>query len=350
MIEGEGWVRAPEAAAPTRAAGLERRRLVGAVLASVALAACGGGGGSGEDVDTSSGGAGPGEPAGGHPSEGHYAVEAPTGTAAGDLAQWQQRAAQGYAWLGTVGTRGGESGHLYLKTNVARAALEYDRQAWDPADRTELTNALNARGAQGWRFKASVVADPRALPVQPQAVFVRAAAGGLAYHYEARTPQATVAAFLAELNAQGERGYAFRGGWVDRTGRDGASLYEKRSDGVRYAYRAETVAPLPGSRAALEDLLRREGRQAGRYLGTYAVGSGFVALFEQRSDDRSPIEYVVEAVPDDESLQDLQRWLNERAAAGLFHLMDLAIEGPARVRVAARQRVLAHPLSGPVYP
>ena len=64
MIEGEGWVRVPEAAAPTRAAGLERRRLVGAVLASVALAACGGGGGSGEDVDASSGGAGPGLQAG----------------------------------------------------------------------------------------------------------------------------------------------------------------------------------------------------------------------------------------------------------------------------------------------
>lgn len=341
MIEHEGG---PGGPAGRRAQGWSRRDWMGTLLASAALAACGGGSGGGTDASSPPAGGGPATP-----TEGRYAADVPTATAAGDLAQWRQYATQGYVWLGGVATRTGDTFHLYLRTNATPRGIEYDREPWAPADAAALTGSLNARGAQGWRFKSSVVADPQALPVRPEAVFLRAGGAGSTYHYEARDPQATIAGLLAELNAQGDRGYAFRGGWSTTSMRV-LHLYERSAPTVRYGYRGEPVAPMAASRGELEGLLVRHGREGARWIGTYTAGGAYVALFEQRSDDRSPVEYLLEDVPASQDRAGFLQALNARAAGGYFHYADTALADASVIRVYVRGRVLPHPLGGPAYP
>lgn len=345
----------------TRTTDISRRTAAAAMLAL--LAACGGGGGGGDAAPApGGGGTDPGtpapapapapapEPAPTPPTTpalvtGQYRLAAASTDFAGALAAMNAQGAQGYAFLSTLGASQGTFGDFYVSdTAHAGARLEYATQPIAASADAALAQ-MNAQGAQGFLYKAPMAfssgSDLRSL-------YVRDASRSNTYSYERQpiTGAVSRAAFDAQLNAQGARGYRFFGPLM--AGSDSFSLYGKDASATTYAYTVRDAGAANG--AALLQQLNELGAQGFVYVGALLVEGSTVALFEKSSAQNGPVEYRVEESSQGSADQLVAR-LNERAAQGFFFFSDVGLSDGKIYTLSVKNAVgLRHPLAGPTFP
>lgn len=349
------------------------RRTAAALIVSL-LAACGGSDGSGDPTAPTA----PGTPAPAPSPEpttptpapspapapasvtGQYRQESAATSMEAALAAMNAQGAQGYAFVSTfVADAGGSaqaSGDFYLQdTAHAGSRLQYAAIA-QPATADALLALLNQQGAGGFAYKAPLSFGSAS---GIQGLFVKDTSKSLTYTYE-RQPMSSALSrdgFVAQLNAQGARGFRLVGPMV--AGSESFNLYMKDSSANTYAYVG--LDGLPSSPATYGDALRQrldeQGGQGRLWIGDFVLQAGASAsIFEKSAAQSGAIRYSVEPSSGTQSLAQLQSQFNARAAQGLFYysdvgVTDLGTSQSARFSVSVGGALaMRNPLAGITYP
>ncbi|MDR6214157.1 hypothetical protein QE399_001846 [Paracidovorax wautersii] len=345
----------------TRTTDISRRTAAAAMLAL--LAACGGGGGGSDAPPAPGGGDGgggggtdPGTPA--PPTTptppttpsvvtGQYRLLPAATDFAGALAAMNAQGAEGFAFLSAMGPSGapGAFGDFYVSdTAHTGVRLEYATQP-NAASADAALAQMNAQGTHGFQYKSGVsygsVSDLRSL-------YVKDASRSNTYSYERQPATGAVdrAAFDAQLNAQGARGYRFVGPLA--VGNEFFSLYVKDASATTYSYTLRDAGAANG--AALQQQLSELGAQGFMYQGALVVQGSTVVMFEKSSAQNGPLEYQVEE-SNQSSLDQMLARLNERAAQGFFFFSDV-VAGDGKIYTISVKNAVAlrHPLAGITFP
>lgn len=334
-------------------------RRAAAVVVIALLAACGGGGGGSDDSGGGNGGGGGGGGGGGsNPGTptavtGQYRLQPAATDFTGALAAMNAQGAQGYAYVSALGASGapGVFGDFYVSdTAHAASRLEY---VTEPA----LTSAdaalaqMNARGAQGYAYKAGA-AYGTTLPIEQRSIYVKDTSRSTTYTYERRasTSATTRAAYEAQLNEQGARGYRLVGPMF--VSGDQFTLYVKDNSGTTYSYSLRDWVGSMGAAdgAALQTQLTEMGAQGYMYQGGMGLQGQTVVQFEKSSAQNGAVEYVVEESKLT-SLEQMLARMNERAAQGFFLFSDVVANDGKTYTISVKNApALRHPLAGISFP
>lgn len=154
-----------------------------------------------------------------------------------------------------------------------------------PADSAGFLNDLNTEGAKGFSFLSPLTA-----PASGSGANVYVKTGATTYAYETKGEPADAAAFLAQANEAGSRGYH----WAGAIGVAGTTvmLYRKDSGSdATYTYRTESA---PTNRS--DFVTRGNAQGAEGYFNVapfYGFGGAVVAVFEKSSTGNSTFAYEV---------------------------------------------------------
>lgn len=338
-------------------------RRAAAVLVIAMLAACGGGGGGGGGGDTGGGGGG-GDGGGGgggggsNPGTpvavtGQYRLQPAATDFNGALAAMNAQGAQGYAFLSSFFPSGNAStfGDFYVSdTAHASSRLDY---AMEPVVTTAdaALAQMNARGAQGYAYKAGA-AYGTTMPIEQRSIYVKDTSRSVTYSYErlASTSSTTKATYEAQLNAQGARGYRIVGPMI--VGGEQFNLYSKDNSGATYSYSLRDWVGNFGvaDGAALQQQLTEMGAQGYMYQGGMALQGQTVVQFEKSSAQNGAVEYQVEQSTQT-TLDGMLARMNERAAQGFFLFSDVIANDGKTYTISVKNAVaLRHPLAGISFP
>ncbi|MDM7941387.1 MAG: hypothetical protein QUV35_02045 [Hydrogenophaga sp.] len=174
---------------------------------------------------------------------------------AGLLAQANAQGASGYAYL----TGFAASGNDFINLYVRDLPTTYSWEALDPpGNAAGLLAQLNAQGARGFAHSTFLV---------DSVVYVRDAGGFAPFSHELLPSQSSSAGFLNQANAQGDRGFFFLGEFT--IGGSTVAIYSRDSSGARYTYELQTTttAATPDTFLAQANA---QGRQGYRFIGEYA--------------------------------------------------------------------------------
>lgn len=157
---------------------------------------------------------------------------------------------------------------------------------------------LNAQGARGFRFLVSLAFLQGSTTTDEGDAYVRDAA--VSYVYERMAPPADAAALAAQLTAQGQRGFA----WIGAYGVGGESLYlyrRQEASSATFSYRV-----LPAQSGGADYLAQANAQGAEGFFGftpAYQVGNAAVAIYGKRSDNTSTfVSELHESPASDEAL------------------------------------------------
>jgi hypothetical protein len=338
--------------------------LAAAVFAT-SLAACGG---DGDDAPVASTPAPaptpgvPGDPTPGQPAvvTGQYRLESTPATAAGGLSALNAMGQLGYAYVTGVAeyrtTLPVPMGDLYL-TDTAHTGSKLQYSLATPATTVaDLGTQLNQQGAAGALYKGEL-GFGTGLSVEIRSLFVKDTTKTTTFTYEVKPTTTTQqkATLLAELNAQGARGFRYQSTGVLTPSLAAFNLYVKDSaPAATYTYTfVDSTATGPASGAALKTQLNAQGANGNVLLGTYSVNdlNTFVQIYEKSSLQTKPVTYDVVAVDTSDTLAQMTVKANTRAAAGEFLYGDVMTSdqkfNTIYVKGALSNR---HPLAGPVFP
>lgn len=327
-------------------------RRAAVVAAVAALAACGGSGGGGDD---SAGGGGDG----GGTTPGTPTPVAVTGqyrllTAAADftssLAAMNAQGAQGYAFLSPMGPNASTVFGDFYVTDTAHAASKFDYVALPDAASADAALAqMNAQGAKGYAYKSGMafgsITDLRSL-------YVKDTSRSMSYSYERLPTSAatTRTAYESQLNAEGAKGFRSVGPLF--VGGDMFNLYGKDSSSATYTYTLRTATGQFGvaNGAALQQQVNELGAQGYLYLGANVLGSETVMIYEKSSTQNGAVEYSVDQSTET-SLNQLLAQLNERAAKGYFFFSDIVANDNKIYTISVKNAAaLRNPLAGIAFP
>jgi len=336
--------------------------LAAAVFAT-SLAACGG---DGDDAPVASTPAPtPGVPVDPTPGQpvvvtGQYRLESTPATAAGGLSALNAMGQLGYAYVTGVAeyrtTLPVPMGDLYL-TDTAHTGSKLQYSLATPATTVaDLGTQLNQQGAAGALYKGEL-GFGTGLSVEIRSLFVKDTTKTTTFTYEVKPTTTTQqkATLLAELNAQGARGFRYQSTGVLTPSLAAFNLYVKASaPAATYTYTfVDSTATGPASGAALKTQLNAQGANGNVLLGTYSVNdlNTFVQIYEKSSLQTKPVTYDVVAVDTSDTLAQMTVKANTRAAAGEFLYGDVMTSdqkfNTIYVKGALSNR---HPLAGPVFP
>ncbi|MFE8647011.1 hypothetical protein ACFX58_18185 [Sphingomonas sp. NCPPB 2930] len=354
-------------------------RLAAATLMTFTLASCGGGGDGGGNADigapvtpapapTPAPSPSPSPPPSPAPapapapapvaSTGQYRLEAGATSNDAAVARMNSLGQEGYAFVGSVASTSGNAvaiGDLYVKDTARTATRLQYRTAAPATGATAILAQLNAQGAAGFAYKSDVAFFPVGTPSAAVSLFVTDTSKSSTYAYETQpsaNPMAR-AALLSQLNAQGARGFRFSGPYLGSLSQgDFFNLYAKDSaSGANFAY--SFFDDRFASGADLQQRLTAQGAQGLLYRGPYLVDNlqTSVQMYEKRSTQSGAIEYRTEARASGESLQQTLARLNAQAAQGYFYLGDFGVADGSTHTIYVKNAVdVGNPLSGPVFP
>ena len=265
---------------------------------------------------------------------------------------------EGFAFVGSIASTSGGSvaiGDLYVKDTARPATRLQYRTAAPAAGTTAILAQLNAQGAAGFAYKSDVAFFPVGTPSAAVSLFVTDTSKGTTYSYESQPSANPMArgALLSQLNAQGARGFRFSGPYLGSLLQgDVFNLYAKEAaSGANFVY--SFVDDRFASGADLQQRLAAQGAQGLLYRGPYLVDNlqTSVQMFEKRSTQSGAIEYRTEAKASGESLQQTLARLNAQAAQGYFYLGEFGVaDGSIHTIYVKNAADVGNPLSGPVFP
>jgi hypothetical protein len=274
-------------------------------------------------------------------------------TATAALQQAQTQGAAGYAWVSSFGSyqTPTQFADLYLHSSLRpNSTFQYLMDA-TPATLTDLLAQMNQRGGQGYAFKGTVIYGTTA-----HSVFAKDSAKTATYSYESLTGSVNTSLtdLLAQLNAQGARGFRWRGAKASTTLPITISnLYEKDSSGpATYTYSTISLSAgsSPANGTALSQILQQGSADGSYYLGTVIAGAQVAVFFERPAGSTTATTYTVDSVPANETLATMLQAINTRAAQGRFLVGDTVTADGAFHRIYSTGKVLPNPLYGFVYP
>lgn len=271
----------------------------------------------------------------------------------GALAAMNAQGAQGYAFFASLFPAANPMtvGDFYISdTAHAGSRLEYATEP-DVASADAALAQMNARGAQGYAYKGSTTYGTN-LSMEQRSLYVKDTSRSATYSYE-RQPLSSATTrtdYEAQLNAQGARGYRIVGPLM--VGNDEFNLYVKDNSGATYSYSLHDWIGNFGvaDGAALLQQLTGMGAQGYMYQAGMALPGGAVVQFEKSSAQNGAIEYTVdESQPD--SLDQVLTRLNARAAQGFFLLGDVMANDGKTWTVSIKNAVaMRHPAAGISFP
>lgn len=362
---------------------LQRRQWMAAAVFTAVLAACGGGsggggtaatdgasGGSGSTGDGSAGsgssgggggstGGGGSNPGGGAAISGAYRLEAQPDSTQAAQQQLTQLGAAGFAWVAPVGSYSAPTqfGQLYLNSNLRPGSTFEYVVTPQPDTLAGLMTQLNQRGQQGQAYKGPNIYDQTTVPIAIQSIFVKDSLKTATYTYEnlPSTVNDSRTDLLAQLNAQGARGFRFRG--TLGVGGEFTNLYVKDSTGpASYTYKSESLGAAfsPANGPALLQTLQQNAADGSVFLGGLVLRPGpdseTILLYERSANASGPVEYSIESVNASATLSDLLASINPKAAQGVFWQGDYSTADGAFHRIFIKGLDAPNPFAGTVYP
>lgn len=275
----------------------------------------------------------------------------PTATAA--LLQLQQQGAAGYAWVSAFGSYQSipQFSELFLQSSLRQSSTFQYQMDSSPATMSDLVVQLNQRGGQGYAYKGAVIYGTTTYSVS-----VKDSAKSATYTYETLTGSVntSLTSLLAQLNAQGARGFR----WLGLSATSAAptsfvNVYAKDSGGpANYVYSAISFgsSSTPANVTALSQALQQGTTDGSHYLGSILAGSQFAMVFERPAGSTTATGYTIDSIAANESLTTMLQAINTRAAQGRFFWSDIVTADGFFHRIYINGRVLPHPLYGLVYP
>lgn len=300
-------------------------------LAATLLACGGGGAGGGGDGGnfTPSPGGGSGGSGGGNPGAGSTGFEFATregqANAADFLEQVTSQGDLGFRFRSTQAFADQQIRAVYIK-DLDGSSL-YEHKTLPPSDNVdELVRQADEQGALGFRFRGNLVFDPQGAP-ETVALYTRDTDVAASYRYEAMEPTSTEASRLAQLNAQGGRGYRFISDFVFDTSIERSLYARDTNDSARYVYR---LLELPGDETAFLALLNDEGATGYRYRSPlFLPGDSVIrGIFVERTDQSGRFEYSLLDIAT--SAQAFVDQANEQGSRRILHQGDIALGGSIR--------------------
>jgi len=336
--------------------------LAAAVFATT-LAACGG---DGDDPPVSSTPApSPGVPVDPPPGQpvtvtGQYRLESSPATAAAGLSALNAMGQLGYGFVSSVApytqTLPVPIGDLYL-TDTAHTGSKLQYSLATPATTVSaIATQLNQQGGAGALYKGDV-SFGTGLSVDIRSLFVKDTTKATTFTYEVKPTTTTQqkATMLAELNAQGARGFRYHSTGVLVPSLEAFNVYVKASaPAATYTYTfVDSTATGPADGAALKAQLNAQGANGNALLGSFSVNdlNTFVQIYEKSSLQTTPITYDVVAVVTSDTLAQITTKANTKAAAGEFLYGDVMTSDQKFNTIYVKGAVSnRHPLAGPVFP
>jgi hypothetical protein len=327
-------------------------RILATAMTALFLVACGGGGGGSSGSGSSSSSGSTSSSSGGSLS-GTYRMETMQTSATAALQQAQQQGTAGYAWVSAFGSyqSPAQFSDLYLNSNLRQSSTFQYLMDNSPAAMSDLLVQMNLRGGQSYAFKGTAIYGTTAY-----SIYVKDSAKSATYSYETLTGSVNTSLtnLLAQLNAQGTRGFR----WLGLTAASAAptsfvNLYSKDSSGpATYVYSAISfgASSAPGNATALTQALQQGSSDGSYYLGTVLAGSQFAMIFERPAGSTTATGYTIDSIPANESLSTMLQSINTRAGQGRFFWSDVVTTDGAFHRIYTHDKVLPHPLYGFVYP
>lgn len=340
-------------------------RFATVAMMSASLAACGGGDDApappvaGTPTPAPPTGPDPVVPAPAVAVTGQFHLEGPAATSAQGLATLNALGQQGYAFVSSIASYTGNPlpviGDLYVKDS-AHAASKLVYQSLAPgANASAAVTQLNQQGANGFMYKGDVAYGTGTTDIR--SLFVKDSTRSTTFTYEVQAGGSPVAksALLAQLNAQGARGFRFVSAVAFNGGNDIQNLYVKTSaPAATYTYSFVDVASPFGTAngAALKQQLNDKGATGSIFRGAFVVDNFTtgVLIFEKASTQTTAITYELIPVDKNATLAEVVARANVRAAAGEFLFGDLVTDDGAFHTVYVKGGELRHPLSGAVFP
>lgn len=155
---------------------------------------------------------------------------------------------------------------------------------------------LNAQGARGFRFLSGLAFTQSPTSIELVQAYVKDAA--TAYTYERLAPPADAAELSTQLNAQGARGFSWVGAYS--VGGETSFIYQKQdASTATFGYRV-----LAAQAAGADYLAQANAQGADGFLGftpAYLIGTAAVAIYGKRSDSASTFTYELAAQPGSDS-------------------------------------------------
>lgn len=291
-------------------------------------------------------------PDNGSDTTGTYRLESVPVTASAALQQLQRLGATRNAWVSSVTgyAVAAETANLYLQSSLRpNSTFQYAMET-QPVTLSSTVAQLNARGAEGYAYKGSAVYDAI------YTVFVKDTSRPATYRYESLDSTNSMSSLLGQLNAQGAQGNRWHSSYTTYAPNIVtwyANLYVKDSTGpATYTYSTISLgnAYAPASGSALLSSLRDGAVGGAYYRGTVLAGNDYVMVFERPAGPSTPIEYHIESVPAFESLSSMLETINSRADQGWFFWSDILTTDGKMHRIYVSGMVPPHPLYGLVYP
>ena len=286
-------------------------------------------------------------------TSGIYSLQGVPATVQAASLQLQQQGIAGRAWVSDIASYEGSPQYssLYLQSTLRRASIfQYALDA-EPVAMVDLLAQMNQRGAQSYAYKESYI-----FGAATYSVYVHDSAKSTTYSYEALTSavNSTLSNFLAQVNAQGGRGFRWMGARsTSALPTAFSNLYVKESSGpASYTYSAISLGTnyAPANGAALLAALQQGAADGSRYLTTILAGSQYAMIFERPTGSSAAVRYTIASVPTGESLPTLLQTINGFGTQGDFFWGDVATMDGNFHHIFANGLVLPHPLYGVVYP
>lgn len=248
-------------------------------------------------------------------------------TAAAFVTQGNTQGGQSFAFAGNqiFGDPNGAPVSVYGRAPSVAAGLNY--QSFPVVGNAmALVNELNTRGASGFRF----LGDNSFNGVASSLLVKYSSAD--TYTYQQLPPAANATDFLALINAQGAQGFSFEGnvGFFDGGNFIVSSLFAKNTArNATFAY--ETRVPASDT-AAFVALSNAQGARGFRYRGDIAFGSTvFTVSSLYVKDNARPERFVFEASTPPSSTAAFLTQANAQGARNFSYLGDIAFSTPSFV-------------------
>jgi FG-GAP-like repeat len=137
-----------------------------------------------------------------------YKQLTPASSEATFLAQVNAEGANGFAYVSDVAYPSGGGfliASLFVKENSSAAVYSYESRP-SAADVTAFLAQANAQGIRGFRYRGDLFVGSTLF-----SLFMKNSTAQYRFVFEARTPQATAAAYVTQSNAEGARGFVYAG-------------------------------------------------------------------------------------------------------------------------------------------
>ena len=252
--------------------------------------------------------------------------------------------AQGRAYIGPylgggLPTAGVE---LFLRPTPT-ITLAYVREAAPRQTPEAFVAQLDAQGARGFAFKG-----PLLLGVGTELVFVKNAARGVTYTYATAPSSDDATATLRTLDEQGAKGFTYLTDYITDDSQPAVRVrvFQKVVGAPATTYRY-ALSTAPTDRAAAEAELTTRGQTGGVWRGAMAFGATSSFLFETAS-TTGTVKYAIEDEPGGDTNAMLTK-LNARGAEGYFYLGPYLLGGKSTL-VLMQGPPTALALTGTVLP